>query len=135
MKHSELITAAIMIAGFILYKIIGKGVFTVLFATTFIVLFLAPIVIVTLSLKTSKKLKIMMDDYYESKDLEHIAHITTYLTKKRYQGPEDFKFFKKMRDLFASVEAHPHATDETIQGLKFALSKYNIEILPEMDQA
>lgn len=135
MKHSELITAAIMIAGFILYKIIGKDVFSVLFATTFIILFLAPIVILTLSVKTSKKLKIMMDDYYESNDLEHITLITTFLTKKRYQGPEDFKFFKKMRDLFASVEAHPHATDETLEALKSALSKYNIDILPEVDNS
>ena len=128
MKHSELITAAIMIAGFILYKIIGKDVFSVLFATTFIVLFLAPIVIITLSVKSSKKLKLMMDNYYETKDLEHIELITNYLTKKRYQGPEDFKFFKKMHDLFASVDEHPHATDKHKESLRHALSRYNVTI-------
>lgn len=134
MKHSELITVAILAAAFVIYKIIGKTMFTYIFATTFIVLFLAPIVILWRSSTTGKKFNGMLNTYKENQDIECARQLIIFLEKNKYKGAVDHKFHTKMKDFYALAENDPQLTQDDLNSLKAALTIYNIRINPEIDE-
>lgn len=135
MKHSKLITVAIFLAGLILYKIVGRSMFTVLFATTFMVLFLAPIVIIGASIITGKKFNGMIRTYETTKEIENVRQLIVFLEKKKYKGAVDFKFFNKMRDFYNLVESNNQLSQSELERFKAALAIYNLKIDAEIDEA
>lgn len=134
MEKTKLIKYAVIGIGIAVLVIVGKPAFSVLFGGTFIVLFLAPLVILATSMSTSKKLNELIDNYKSTKELHYVAQVSNYIIAKKYKGPVDFKFFGKMKDFYALVEQDPNATAEMIEQLKSALIVYNIKVEPEIDE-
>lgn len=135
MGNTKMIKNTVIGVGIAILVIVGKPAFSVLFGGTFIVLFLAPIVILAGSMSTSKKLNAMMVNYQSTNDLQYVTQVTDYIASKKYKGPVDFKFFGKMKDFYALVETDTNISKDALEQLEMALTVYNVKLEPVIDES
>lgn len=129
-SHAKTLVITLAISALI---IIGQKAFSTLFATTFMVLFLAPIVIFYRALTSGKKYKLLMANYNKSYSMEDALVLTEFLAKKKYQAGIDHHFFREVREFYASVSEQDWATEEMIDNVEKAMLVYNVKLEHKMD--
>ncbi len=124
-SHAKTLVITLVITALI---VIGQKAFSTLFFTTFMVLFLAPIVIFARAIRSMKQYKIMMENYYNTYSMEDAFIISDYLVSKKYHAGVDRDFFMDLRALYASVGEQEWSSQEFLDHLEKGMLNYGVKL-------